>query len=772
MFGPTPRADAAQPGGGASRSNQTADTGREQVLAYRAFFIQKTVLRVAAAGSAILALMFILIVSVSDWQDRMATNAQFAMRSARVVEEHALKVLQLNEALEQQLVDYFAGFHDDRDFVRQEADIHDRLHAMALRVPTVGSIYVVNAQGTIIASSAVYPVPHVSVASQPYFRSAMVGDPLESVSRPFTGVVSHRWLFNTSARTRKDGRFDGVVSIGLYPDYFMAFYDATAGVAPEWRLRLSRIDGVILAEHLPGGSGATPGRVGNGVAGDAGPGSHGGVAAGADNAAVLEALGAGRTSGLFEPRSIFYGNDRLLAFRKVRGFPVFVSASISLAAIRAKWLRHVGLLAACLLAPCIVLWSVIAASLRGLAQSKRDWEQLQSEVAARKGVEEAYRQSLKMEALGRLVGNVAHEFNNLLMVVSANAQVARFADVVKVAPQIAAIERAVYDGQNLTRQLLGVARKQPLRAEPVGLREWLAVQQARLREVLGSGIALSWEAGDDCRIRVDPYEFELAVNNVARNARDAMPAGGNFAIGASTRWRSGADAPVLNGEFVCIALRDDGVGMEPAVLSRAFEPLFSTKAGGRGTGLGLPQVFAFCEQAGGLARIDSASGKGTTVYFYLPCDGAQAAQAGPPASDRDAGMAALTPVHLPDAPALHILLVEDDDAVAEANAELLMTMGHSVQRAINADAAMMLFAHGAGNAIEVVVSDIQMPGAMNGIDLAEHLAQAWPGLPVLLVTGYTGELERARQANRPVFSKPFDITSLDVMLRQIGARAR
>ncbi|MGI4860456.1 MAG: response regulator [Janthinobacterium lividum] len=753
-------------------------------MAGRSFHIQKNLLRVVAGGSAILAMLFISIVAVNDWHDRMATYATVAMRTARAAEEHALKVLQLNEALEQQVIDYLDGFHDDRDVTRREASIHARLRAMALHIPSVVSIYIVDARGMMVASSVVYPVPPLSLAPQGYFRGAKAGRVQDKVSPLFVGVISHEWLFNTiERRTRADGAFDGVVSIALRPRYFTAFYRDTAGLTPPWRLRLSRTDGAVLAEY-PSTEAALPppgARTGEKAAGAIGAqistqgdrhpadilASNPNVApSGGNDAVVQRALAAGRTSGLIRPRSIFDSGASLLAFRKVDSFPVYVSASLSLAAIRGEWLRHMGLLAASLLLPCILLWSVIALSLRRLARSERDWQKLQAEIGVRKGVEEAYRQSLKMEALGRLVGSVAHEFNNLLMVVSANAQVARFAGVAQVAPQLAAIERAVRDGQNLTRQLLGVARKQPLRAEPVALRDWLAAQETRLRDVLGQGITLSWEAGDDCRVRVDPFEFELAVNNVALNAREAMPAGGSFAIGASTRWSKTVGGPPLNGEFVCIALRDNGAGMAPAVLSRAFEPLYSTKTEGRGMGLGLPQVFAFCEQAGGVARMESAPQQGTVVYLYLPRDVAQAV----PVVEDDARRGALEPSRSPSATALRILLVEDDNAVAEANEELLMTMGHTVQRAVSADDAMALFDHGAGHAIDVVVSDIQMPGTMNGIDLAERLEQAWPRLPVLLVTGYTRELERARRANRPVFAKPFDIMALDFMLKQIRTR--
>jgi CheY-like chemotaxis protein len=237
-----------------------------------------------------------------------------------------------------------------------------------------------------------------------------------------------------------------------------------------------------------------------------------------------------------------------------------------------------------------------------------------------------------------------------------------------------------------------------------------------------------------------------------------MPNGGRFTITAHNVRLERESGFALTGEFVVVSLDDTGTGMSPEVLSHAFEPLYTTKPQGMGTGLGLPQVFAFCERSGGLATIDSKLGVGTSVRLFLP---------------RSTTMPADTTVDAPRpggsamSGGLRILLVEDNDEVAAGTEALLRMMGHEVTCVFNADAALQLVDGATGTAFDVVISDIHMPGTHNGIDLAEVAQALVPPLPVILVTGYAQELERARNVRVRVLSKPFDITLLDAMLQTI-----
>jgi CheY-like chemotaxis protein len=267
-------------------------------------------------------------------------------------------------------------------------------------------------------------------------------------------------------------------------------------------------------------------------------------------------------------------------------------------------------------------------------------------------------------------------------------------------------------------------------------------------------------------MRVDVAELELALINVAVNARDAMPSGGRFTLRASNITFRHEDGFPLTGDFVQLSLEDTGVGMAPDVLARAFEPLFTTKPKGMGTGLGLPQVFAFCESSGGLAAIDSAVGAGTSVRLYLPRATDEPEAPGPAEASTDENGAAQ---------GLRILLVEDNAEVAAGTEALLQMMGHQVTCVFNADTALHLFDDanarrartGEPLPFDLVLSDIHMPGTMNGIDLAEAIMAFDVKLPVILVTGYAEELDRARRVDVRVLSKPFDIGLLEKLLETI-----
>jgi len=466
-------------------------------------------------------------------------------------------------------------------------------------------------------------------------------------------------------------------------------------------------------------------------------------------------------------RSNVDDGDLIVAFRRVGSYPVYVLCGYRTSAIWAAWYRHLSVLILSMFMPSIALWCVIWLSLRRLGAEEEAWERWQAEASMRRSIESAYRQSRKMEALGTLVGSVAHDFNNLLMILSANVQIARRRGVTGFDRELSAMERALKSGQSLTRQLLGVARKQPLRTETLFLDRWLPTCRELLRASLGAKVSLVMDIGAQTwPIRADVAELELALINVAVNARDAMVSGGRFTVRGSNIVFRHEDGFPLTGEFVQLSLEDTGVGMASDVLARAFEPLFTTKPKGMGTGLGLPQVFAFCESSGGLAAIDSAVGAGTSVRLYLPRA----------ADEPEAAVPVEAVTEESSAPhGLRILLVEDNEEVAAGTEALLQIMGHQVTCVFNADTALRLFddAHakqartGEPLPFDLVLSDIHMPGALNGIDLAEKVLAFDTKLPVILVTGYAEELDRARRVDVRVLSKPFDIGLLEKLLETI-----
>jgi signal transduction histidine kinase len=711
------------------------------------FAMRRLTLIVLLIAAIVLPCIYVATMAWSDLKARESDATDVTLRTVRVAEEHALKVFDMNEALDARVVDLVNGL-DDAGIRDREEEIHEKLRTMGGGYPQVAAVSIFNATGELLVSSRFYPAPAVSIAGRDDFTGVRDNKVLEHVSKVMIGHVAGEMVFNTGvARRDGGGAFAGVVSVALRPSYFNAFYrELLGGEDAPMTLGLTRADGATLAQYPQPPREPTLAQ---------------------KRAPFSDALAEGRRAGVVKMRGPD-GDGVILAYRRVGSYPVYVSCGYRTSAIWAGWYRHLSVLILSMFMPSIVLWGVIWLSLKRLGAEEEAWERWQAEASMRRSIESAYRQSRKMEALGNLVGSVAHDFNNLLMIVSTNVQIARRRGAPGLDRELSAIERALKSGQSLTRQLLGVARKQPLRNETIAVEHWLPGCRELLAASLGAKVALVVDVGAGVwPTRVDVAELELALINVAVNARDAMPGGGRFTVRASNVAFRHDDGFPLTGDFVQISLEDTGAGMRPEVLARAFEPLFTTKPKGMGTGLGLPQVFAFCERSGGLAAIDSAIGAGTSVRLYLPR--AEAA----PQMTRVVEPGAQHPAALRQG--LRILLVEDNEEVSAGTEALLQMMGHEITCVFNADAAMRLLdeAHarqartGTSLPFDLVISDIHMPGTMNGIDLAEAVLTFETKLPVILVTGYAEELDRARHVDVRVLSKPFDIALLDKILQTI-----
>jgi two-component system NtrC family sensor kinase len=362
------------------------------------------------------------------------------------------------------------------------------------------------------------------------------------------------------------------------------------------------------------------------------------------------------------------------------------------------------------------------------------------------GRESTLHQAQRMETIGRLTGGIAHDFNNLLTVVSGNAELLHDeASDDRVARRASAIRRAANQGERLTRQLLAFSRHQMLRPEPVDLRERTHEISEMLSRSLREDIEVSVEIPQDLwPVVVDPAEFELALLNLGVNARDAMPKGGRFRVAARNLSFSRNDPGTkgLVGDFVAVTLSDTGTGMTPEVQARAFEPYFTTKEVGGGSGLGLSQVYGFARQSGGVALIESKIGQGTSITLYLPR--ATETPVAPPSAPHDSVKSAV--------PA-RLLLVEDDVEVAQATTELLQDIGLQVIWARDGKAALATFER--DPTIEMVMSDIVMPGGMSGLDLARALRKNHPELPVLLTTGYSQYAPQLVKEGFVLVEKPY-----------------
>jgi PAS domain S-box-containing protein len=356
-------------------------------------------------------------------------------------------------------------------------------------------------------------------------------------------------------------------------------------------------------------------------------------------------------------------------------------------------------------------------------------------------------ESQKLDALGQLTGGVAHDFNNLLMVISGNVHTLKkgIGDNARLQRAVTAIENAAQRGASLTSQLLTFARRQSVNPQPIDLAERIEAIGEVLGTGVGGGVSLAFDiAGDVWPVTVDITELETALVNLVINARDAMPAGGTITIRAHNN-RPATDS----GDQVAISVGDTGTGIAPDVLSKIFDPFFTTKPIGKGTGLGLSQVHGFAHQAGGTVRVESELGKGTKVTVLLPRENAQ-----PSARPRDVIDAGGSGT---------VLLVEDNPEVASVSTGLLEQLGYTVRLVPDAETALREVEH---DGIDLVFSDIIMPGKIDGLGLALRLKEIRPDLPILLATGYSDAAVSVRGIF-PILRKPYEIHQLSQAIARL-----
>ncbi|WFU19896.1 PAS domain-containing sensor histidine kinase [Bradyrhizobium sp. CB3481] len=358
-------------------------------------------------------------------------------------------------------------------------------------------------------------------------------------------------------------------------------------------------------------------------------------------------------------------------------------------------------------------------------------------------------ESQKLDALGQLTGGVAHDFNNLLMIISGSLHTLKkvVGDDAKCQRALSAIEAATKRGASLTSQLLTFARRQSVNPQAVDVAERIDAVREVLDAAVGSAVTLRFDVGPGIwPVMVDVTEFETALVNLVINARDAMAGGGVITISAHNETSAGeADTS----GHVAISVKDTGSGIAPDVLGKIFDPFFTTKPIGKGTGLGLSQVHGFAHQAGGTVKVTSELGKGSRMTMLLP------RKNGPPAAE--------------DVNAVEtggsgtVLLVEDNPDVAAVSTGLLEQLGYTVRRVANAEAALRELEL---DGIDLVFSDIVMPGKMDGLGLARHLKAVRPRLPILLTSGYSDAALNVR-GDFPILRKPYEIHELSQAIAKL-----
>ena len=680
------------------------------------------------AAAIVPALMF-AVAAVQSHGNAFAQAQAEIDQAVRIAHEHALRVLQTHALAFDRVAEDLQGL-SDVEVLQKEHALRERMRQIVDRIPALDSLTVWGADGKLLVSTDKRAGAGSLFADrEPFFRLAAQAGGYRFSVQPDADIRQGQRLMVSHRRLDARGRFAGVVAAALRPSYFMDFYTELARTRPGMSASLFLADGAIIVRvPLP----AAP------------------VAFVPLTSAMMKRVAAGERQGMLETVSSVDRVRRLMAFHRIGDTPLYAAAGMAHDAVLRQWRNTLVLLALFTFPMALAL---LAISRIAWLRTRREYaalRELNSEADKRLKAEAALRQAQKLEAMGHLTGGVAHDVNNLLMVVNNNAHLLqRMPPGADVSAPIASIKRAVEAGSRLTRQLLAFSRRQAWRAEVIDLRRWLPQVLELLRHTLTRDIELRSDISPSVRaVEVDAAELELALINLAINARDAMPQGGVLRIAVSNAPEHERRA---GGPYVQIAVSDTGIGIPAEVLDRVFEPFFTTKEVGKGTGLGLSQVYGFCTQASGTATVSSRLGHGTTVSMLLRATQASAV----PAETRGS---------IPDASGA-VLLVEDNDDVAQATSALLQSIGYAITRAASAAQALQLLAADPAR-FDAVLSDIVMAGGSDGLELALTLRRTYPRLPVLLMTGYTSRLDAAVATGFAVIAKPCPPDQLAAALRR------
>jgi signal transduction histidine kinase len=400
--------------------------------------------------------------------------------------------------------------------------------------------------------------------------------------------------------------------------------------------------------------------------------------------------------------------------------------------------------------------------LSGLAATLED--RVSEEINARAKVEENLRQSQKMEAVGQLTGGIAHDFNNLLAAISGSLQMieSRMAQgrIETIDRYTTAAQNAVKRAAALTHRLLAFSGRQALDPKPTNVNRLIAGMEELIRRTVGPAIQMEVVgAGGLWPTLIDPNQLENALLNLCINARDAMPDGGRLTIETANKWlddRAAEERELSPGQYVSLCVTDTGTGMAPTVIAHAFEPFYTTKPFGQGTGLGLSMIYGFARQSGGQIRIYSELGKGTTMCLYLPRHDRAAEESDP---------FALRTENRPTGEGEVVLVIDDEPTIRMLVSEVLEEHGYVVVEASDGPSGMRILQSAAR--VDLLITDVGLPNGMNGRQIAEAARQTRPGLKVLFITGYAenavvgnGHLDKGML----VIAKPFE---MDVLARKI-----
>ena len=551
-------------------------------------------------ASLVLPLALLIAAGAWAWRTIEEEAGHRVSRTVDMLHEHALRSLETQEAVLEAIDQRLRGLSWDE--IARSVEIHEFLAALERRSLPSGGIVLVSPDRRIVAGSRRFPVAPIDASDRDYTNAFAHEATGTFLGEPVLARPSANRVFPVSRPRTLDGESSGWIVTSFRPDYFEEFYRSVAE-DEEDVISLIRADGAVLASTFGGEQ--RDGRL-------------------ADGGALARLVQSSPVSGILSARSAVDGVERLIAYRAVSGYPLYSVYGLNRNVIRDAWLREVRIYAlicaAAVLLLLLLTWRVQTSVLRErLALAEAGLE-----AKRRAEAESRLLHAQKIDALGQIVGGVAHDFNNIVQAMKGGAsRVARRAEDPDEVRRVAAMIEASADrGARLIARMLAFARREQTKTEWFDPRETLTEISELLSETIGSGYRVTLTLPDAMSpAKADRSEFETAVVNLVLNARDAMPQGGTIAVSATTEVDGGvSDHGSGDGDarFLSLTVADTGTGMDPETLGRAGEPFFTTKAADKGTGLGLATVRAFVEQAGGSMTIDSAVGRGTRITLRLP----------------------------------------------------------------------------------------------------------------------------------------------------------
>ncbi|WP_316395372.1 hybrid sensor histidine kinase/response regulator [Bradyrhizobium sp. 33ap4] len=683
------------------------------------------------AAALALPLALFVFASAMSWISISEAADREIQRTLDVAHEHALKVFETIDRGLAEVTEVVRGM-GDADIGAREKSLHERLRQVAMALPQVKSVWVFDANGRALVNSLVQPAPDVDFSDRDYFRIHAQGDIgtyIGEVLTPRPPYQGSRFFSVGRRRNGDDGSFAGVIQASVLPEYFENFY-ARIGREPGSFLALIRTDGAVLA-HFPA--------VGHDVRFEpSGP--------------LGRQIVANPEAGTMTIQSPADGIERRMRYQRLAEYPVYVSAGLETSAIQSRWMST--------MAQHLIFGIPATALLFGLlALAFRRTQRLQEEANRRIEAEEALRHGQRLEALGQLTGGVAHDFNNLLTVIRASVDMLRRPDLPEPRRQryIDAISNTVNRAAKLTNQLLAFARRQTLKPEVFDACQNVRTLSEMIATLIGARIEITAQVPDEtCLVNADAGQFETAIINMAVNARDAMDGVGRLtiAVRAVDRLPSATSTPPNSPGHVAVSVTDTGVGIPQELFGRIFEPFYTTKEVGHGTGLGLSQVFGFAKQSGGEVTVTSEVGKGATFTLYLP---------------RVVGGHGARAQRTEDAPSVDrtnasVLIVEDNAEVGKFAADTLTQLGCTCVLVDNATHALEELAVDADR-FDLVFTDVVMPG-MSGIELAEEIRRQRLDLPIVLASGYSQVLSQQGSGGFELLQKPYSAEQLARVLHK------